>query len=400
MLQTQRQGIKGFVMEKIKTGIIGTGFIGPAHVEALRRLGCVEIVGLAECSAEVAKTKAEALHIPKSYGNYQDLLQDKAIQTVHICSPNNLHYDMAKAALLAGKHVICEKPLTISVHEAQDLVALAKKTGLVNAINFNVRYYSLMRQVRMMVEKGDLGEIFAIHGTYLQDWLFHPTDYNWRLETEQSGDLRAVADIGTHWMDLITYITGLKIVSVFADMATFHKIRKKPLKPVETYAGKLLAAEDYQDVPIVTEDYATILFRFENEARGVVTINQMAAGRKNRSTFEIDGSKQAVAFDSETPNALWIGKRDSNNELMIKDPSLVYPETRTLIDYPGGHTEGFPDTFKQLYKEVYAAVRENAMPILPSFPTFQEGLQELIVCEKIKQSHRERRWIDINTSTR
>ncbi len=383
-------------MKTIKAGIIGTGFIGPAHVEALRRLGSVDVVGLAEESDAVAKEKAAALNIPRPYGDYRDLLGDSEIQTVHICSPNHLHYEMAKAALEAGKHVVCEKPLAISVAQAQDLVQLAEKTKLVHAINFNVRYYPLMRQVRTMVERGEIGEVFAVHGSYLQDWLFHPTDYNWRLETALSGQLRAVADIGTHWIDLVTYVTGLEITSVFADMATFHPIRKKPRRPVETYSGKLLAAEDYEDIPITTEDYAAILFRFANGGRGMLTLSQVAAGRKNRCAFEIDGSKQAVAFDSETPNALWIGRRDGNNEMMIKDPSLAYPDARGLMGYPGGHTEGFPDTFKQLYREVYAAVSDGVMPPAPvPFPTFRDGLRELIVCEKIQQSHQEERWIDV-----
>jgi predicted dehydrogenase len=383
-------------MKTIKAGIIGTGFIGPAHVEALRRLGSVDVVGLAEESDAVAKEKAAALNIPRPYGNYRDLLGDSEIQTVHICSPNHLHYEMAKAALEAGKHVVCEKPLAISVDQAQILAQLADKTKLVHAINFNVRYYPLMRQVRTMVERGEMGEVFAVHGSYLQDWLFHPTDYNWRLETALSGQLRAVADIGTHWIDLVTYVTGLEITSVFADMATFHPIRKKPRRPVETYSGKLLAAEDYEDIPITTEDYAAILFRFANGGRGMLTLSQVAAGRKNRCAFEIDGSKQAVAFDSETPNALWIGRRDGNNEIMIKDPSLAYPDARALMSYPGGHTEGFPDTFKQLYREVYAAVSDGMMPPDPvPFPTFHDGLRELIVCEKIQQSHQEERWIDV-----
>jgi len=383
-------------MEKIKAGVIGTGFIGPAHIEALRRLGYVDIVGLAECSEDIAREKAEALCIPESHGDYGALLEDKAVQVIHICSPNYLHYDMAKAALEAGKHVVCEKPLAISVQQARDLVRIAENTGLVNAINFNVRYYPLMRQVKTMVEKGDVGEIFAVHGSYLQDWLFHATDYNWRLETDLSGDLRAVADIGTHWMDLITYVTGLRIKAVFADLATFHKVRKKPLKPVETYAGKLLAPEDYEDIPVATEDYATILFRFENDARGVLTVNQVAAGRKNQAQFEIDGSKQAVAWQSETPNALWIGKRDGNNETMIKDPSLAYAEARPLMNYPGGHTEGFPDTFKQLYQEVYTAVRTGKMPDDPLFPCFRDGLHELVVCEKIKESHKKGQWVSVD----
>jgi len=381
-------------MEKIKVGVIGTGFIGPAHIEALRRLGNVEVVALAECSDEAAKSKAETLGIGRSYGDYRRLLKDDEIQSVHICSPNYLHYAMAKATLEAGKHVICEKPLAISVPEAKELVELADKKGLVNAVNFNIRYYPLMRQLRLMVGKGDIGEVFAVQGSYLQDWLFHPTDYNWRLERGQSGQSRAVADIGSHWMDLVEYVTGLRIKEVCADFATFHKIRKKPLKPVETYAGKVLKPEDYEDMPINTEDYATVLFRFENDSRGVMTVNQVAAGRKNRLHFEIQGSKHAVAWESEAPNQIWIGKRDGNNEIKMRDPSLVYPECMSLIDYPGGHNEGFPDTFKQLLKEVYARIaREASGP--PSYPTFEDGLREMVLCEAIMKSNSKQAWVKV-----
>jgi len=362
-------------MKKIKVGVIGTGFIGPAHIEALRRLGNIEVAALAEYSEDAAKSKAEALGIEHHYGDYKKLLEDKDIESVHICSPNHLHYEMAKAALEAGKHVICEKPLAVNVAEAEELVELAEKKSLVNAVNFNIRYYPLARQLRLMIDKGDLGEIFAVQGSYLQDWLFHPTDYNWRLEPDKSGQSRAVADIGSHWMDLIESITGLKITSLCADFATFHKIRKKPLKPVETYAGKVLKPEDYKDVPINTEDYAMVMLRFENDARGVMTVNQVAAGRKNRLYFEIDGSKQAVAWESEMPNQLWIGKRDGNNEIMLRDPSLVYPECRNIIDYPGGHNEGFPDTFKQLLREVYDSI-SGKQPASASYPTFRDGLRD------------------------
>ena len=381
-------------MGKIKVGVIGTGFIGPAHIEALRRLGSVDVAALAECSDEVARAKAEALGIEEYYGDYKQIIKDDDIGCIHICSPNYLHYEMAKAVLEAGKHVICEKPLAISVAEAQELVELADKKGMVNAVNFNIRYYPLMRQVRTMVEKGDVGNIFAVQGSYLQDWLFYQIDYNWRLEPERSGESRAVADIGSHWMDLIEYVTGLRIKEVCADFATFHKIRKKPLKPVETYAGKVLQPEDYEDMPINTEDYATVLFRFENDGRGVMTVNQVAAGRKNRLYFEMDGSKQSIAWESEKPNQIWIGRRDGNNEIMMRDPSLVYPETRTLIDYPGGHNEGFPDTFKQLFKEVYAHISgDRSGPA--SYPTFEDGLREIVLCEKIMESNKNGVWVKV-----
>ena len=382
-------------MEKIKVGVIGTGFIGPAHVEALRRLNMIDVIALADIDDEVAQSKAAMLGVEQAYGDYKELLKNADIQAVHICTPNYLHYDMVKKALMAGKHVVCEKPLAVSVKEAEELVELAEQKGLVNAVHFNVRYYPLMRQVKMMVKNGDVGEIFAIHGSYLQDWLFFPTDYNWRLEPSLSGQSRAVADIGSHWMDLIEYISGLKIAEVFADFATFHKTRKKPLKPVETYAGKVLQPEDYADISINTEDYATVLFKFENDARGVMTVNQVAAGRKNRIYFEVDGSKEAIAWESENPNHIWIGKRDGNNEVLMRDPSLVYPETRDLISFPGGHNEGFPDTSKQMFREIYAYMTSDDKASEPPFPTFKDGLRELVLCEKIMESHEKGRWVTI-----
>jgi predicted dehydrogenase len=382
-------------MGKFKVGVIGTGFIGPAHVEALRRLPNVEVVALADKDDTIANEKADQLGIETRYGDYRKLLANRDITSVHICTPNNFHYAMAKEALEAGKNVVCEKPLATSVAEATELVELAEKKGLVNAVHFNVRYYPLMRQVKTMAQRGELGDIFAIHGTYLQDWLFYETDYNWRLEPEFSGVSRAVADIGSHWMDLIEYVSGIKIAEVFADFAIFHKNRKKPLKPIETYAGKLLKPEDYKEVPISTEDYATVLFRFDSGARGSLTVSQVSAGRKNRIYFEIDGSKESVEWNSESPNGIWIGRRDGNNQFMMKDPSLVYPESRALISFPGGHQEGFPDTSKQLFKEFYAYL-EGDRTTPPGFPTFKDGLRELQLCDKIVESSRKGQWVRIN----
>jgi len=382
-------------MSKLKVAVIGTGFIGPAHIEALRRLGNIDVVALADVDEETAKIKAAMLNVENYYGDYRKLLADSSITAVHICTPNNLHYKMSKEALESGKHVICEKPLAISSDQADELVKLATEKKLASAVHFNLRYYPLMRQVKTMNEKGDLGKLFAVHGSYLQDWLFYPTDYNWRLEPELSGKSRAIADIGSHWLDLIEYVTGLKITEVCADFATFHKIRKKPLKPLETYAGKLLKPEDYKDIKINTEDYATVLFHFNNDAHGVLTVSQVAAGRKNRLYFEMDGSKKAVSWDSEKPNRLWLGKRDASNEEMLKDPSLVYPEVRNLISFPGGHNEGFPDTSKQLFKEFYAYIAAGDMQATPAFPTFKAGLRELVLCEKIMESNEQKKWVSV-----
>ena len=230
-----------------------------------RCAGCREfsVVALADIDAPTARAKAELLGVAKAYGDYRELLALPEVRVVHVCTPNHLHYAMAREALEAGKHVVCEKPLAMEAWQARELVELAERKGLVGAVHFNVRYYPLVRQMKCMVARGEMGRILAIHGSYLQDWLLLDTDYNWRLESKLSGKSRAVADIGSHWMDLIEYVSGLSAVEVFADFATFHPVRKKPLKPLETYAGKLLSPEDYVDVAIDTEDYATVLLRFE-----------------------------------------------------------------------------------------------------------------------------------------
>jgi predicted dehydrogenase len=380
-------------VKKIKAAVIGTGFIGPAHVEALRRLPGVEVVALADVNEATARAKAEQLGLERSFGDYRKMLELPEVEVVHVCTPNHLHHRMAKDALLAGKHVVCEKPLAVEVAEAEELVELAVRMKLVNAVHFNIRYYPLMRQVKSMVATGDLGRIFSIHGSYLQDWLVYETDYNWRLEPKFSGHSRAVADVGSHWMDLVEHVSGLRVTEVLADFATFHPVRKKPLKPVETYAGKMLQPEDYADVAIDTEDYATVLFRFETGARGVLTVSQVSAGRKNRLSFEVDGSKRAVSWESDAPNSLWIGRRDGNNEVLLKDPSLVYPEARALISFPGGHNEGFPDTSKQLFREVYREVAAQSGEV--TFPTFADGLRELRLCDAIVESNARGAWVKL-----
>lgn len=380
-------------MQKIRVGVAGLGFIGPAHVEALRRLPGVEVVAVSESSEELAKAKAQQLGIDKYYGNFENLLKEN-IDVVHICTPNNLHYEMAKASLRAGKHVICEKPLATTSAEGKELLELAGEKGLIHAVHFNIRYYPLVRQMKVMREKGELGNVYSIIGYYLQDWLFYDTDYNWRLEPELSGKSKAVADIGSHLMDLLEYISGVKIVEVMADFNTIHPIRKKPLKPVETFSGKMLRAEDYAEIPIATEDYATVMLRFNNGNKGVITVSQADAGRKNRLSLEISGSKKTFSWCSESPNELWIGSRDKPNQILMRDPSLFDPESAALISFPGGHNEGFPDTSKQMFREVYDNIRKGTMKEA-KFPTFRDGLRELVLCEKILESNQKQQWIKL-----
>jgi len=381
-------------MKRIKVAVVGTGFIGPAHVEALRRLPNIEVAALCEATIELAKEKAAGLGIDRAY-TFDELLQQQDIESIHICTPNFLHFSQAKAALLAGKHVVCEKPLATKIEEAEELVKIAKESGLVNAIHFNLRYYPLVRQMRVMREKGDLGEIYSVLGSYLQDWLFFQTDYNWRLEPDKSGESRAIADIGSHLLDVIEYVTGLEITEVMADFSTVHKKRLKPLKRIETYSTNTLSAADYEEVPINTEDHANVLLRFSNGNKGSVTVSQVAAGRKNRLNVEIGGSKSNIEWNSERPNEIWVGKRDGANQVLMKDPSLFYSEAVSLISFPGGHNEGFPDTSKQLFKEVYAAVEAGKQPANPTFPTFADGLRELVICERIIESHKKQAWVKV-----
>ncbi|MEN4011089.1 MAG: Gfo/Idh/MocA family oxidoreductase [Bellilinea sp.] len=384
----------GLSKSTLGVGVAGTGFIGPAHVEALRRNG-IHVLGLAENTPEKAAQKAAEMGIPRQYGSLEEMLADEDINVVHLATPNYLHFPHAKAAMLAGKHVICEKPLAMNTQESTELVRLAKETGRVNAVNFNIRMYPLVQQARSLVQSGALGDVFILHGSYLQDWLLLPTDWNWRLEPALGGTLRAVGDIGSHWLDLITYVTGLRVVEVFADFKTFHPLRKKPAKPVETYTGKMLQPSDYVDQPIFTEDYATVILHFENDVRGVLTVGQVCSGRKNRLFFEVNASRSSLAWDSERPNEMWIGHRSQPNQILMKDPSLLSEEARAVTSYPGGHNEGFPDTFKQLYNKIYSYILTGDYLKQPDFPTFADGHYEMQLCEAIERSAKEKGWVKL-----
>ncbi|NMB53781.1 MAG: Gfo/Idh/MocA family oxidoreductase [Leptolinea sp.] len=378
-------------MNDLKAAIAGTGFIGPAHLEGLRRNN-ISVVGLVESTPELAREKATQLGIPRAFTSFEEMLGDPEISVVHLATPNYLHFPQAKAALLAGKHVICEKPLAVTSAESGELVRLAAEKRLVNAVHFNLRYYPMNHQARALVRRGEIGEVFAIHGSYLQDWLLFDTDWNWRLDSNEGGTLLAVADIGSHWLDLVTFITGLKITAVLADFKTCLPVRRK----ARIIPGESGLMPVYDEKKVKLEEYASILLRFDNGARGSVVISQVSAGRKNRLAYEIDGSRASLAFESEHPNELWIGHRDRANELLLKDPNLLAPEARALAGYPGGHNEGFPDTFKQLGKQVYDYIRRGDYSAKPAFPTFSDGHSMMKILEALVRSTREDRWIALD----
>jgi len=377
-------------MKTIKAGIIGTGFIGPAHVEAARRLGFVEMLGLCEAGDELAKSKAAKLHIPRAYGRVEDFLADKDIEVVHNCTPNHLHFEISKKIIAAGKHIISEKPLAMTTEESKQLVKLAAKAGVVNAIDFNYRYYPLVQEAKAMVASGKLGAVFHANGSYTQDWLFLQTDWNWRLVPQFSGKSRAVADVGSHWCDCIQFISGCQITKVLADLRTVHKTRMKPKKEVETYSGKMLQPSDYEPVNINTEDYANVLFEFDNGAGGSFTVSQCFAGRKNRLFFELSGSKCSVVWDQERPNEMWIGYREKANEILMKDPSLLSERARAYAHYPGGHPEAYPDGLKNFLLRVYSYI--GGVEKQMDFSTFQDGHNELAICDAVLASAQSKKW--------
>jgi predicted dehydrogenase len=365
------------------------------HVEALRRVG-VEVVGILGVSQAESSQAAQTLGIPTAYQDFEQILADNNVQAVHIATPNRLHCPMAKAALEAGKHVMCEKPLAMNSTESGELVALAKQTGHVAGVNYNIRYYPLCLEAADMRKRGDLGEVYSVCGSYVQDWLFYPTDYNWRVLADEGGALRAVADIGTHWLDLIHAVTGLEIEAVYADLSTVHPVRQRPLGEVETFKGKQEQGEvKTEAIDISTEDYGCVLIRFQGGARGCLWVSQVTAGRKNCLRYELAGSKAALSWCSEQPNELWIGQRAKANEVLIRDPALVSPNAGRFINYPGGHNEGFPDTFKQCFKAFYEYIAAGDFSAPPTFPTFADGHREILLCEAILQSHREGRWVEV-----
>jgi predicted dehydrogenase len=375
---------------ELRAGVVGTGFIGAVHVEALRRLG-VEVVGVVGSSPERARAKTLAPVID----SYEQLLADERVDVVHLTTPNHLHYPQVKEALEAGKHVVCEKPLAMTTEQSSELLEQAERSGLVHCTNFNIRFYPQVQQSRALVLDGAVGTVWNVHGGYLQDWLLLPTDWNWRLEPEKGGTLRAVADIGSHWLDLVQFVVGMRVEALLADLATTIPVRQRPSREIETFA----AADDVErdDAEMTTEDLAHILLRFEGGTRGSLVVSQVSAGRRNSLRFEVDGSTGALAWDSERNEELWLGHRGQPNELLLRDPALLAPSARSRTGLPAGHAEGFAETFKELYRAVYAAVAAGGPPDQPDYPTFADGHWENVLGDAVALSNRERRWVEVMT---
>lgn len=381
-------------MKVYRTGVIGTGFIGQVHIETVRRLGNVEVVALTDKFQ--AKETAERLNVPHYFEDYKEMIDTMDLDMIHICTPNNTHFEIAMYALEHGVNVICEKPMTTSVKEAKILVEKAKETGLVCAINFHNRFYPMTNHMMNIIKDGELGDVFSISGSYCQDWLLYDTDYSWRLETATSGDTRVIADIGSHWMDLAEFVSGQKITEVCADFSTIHPFRKKPKKTVLAFSTEKFSEDDYTKIPINTEDNASVMFRFSNGAKGSAFFSQVIAGKSVAIDLLVGGYKKSAQWNSADVNGLNIGIRDNCTEYIEKGAATVHPKTLPLVAYPLGHAEGFTDAFKQCFREVYASIANRDAEY--NYATFEDGLHEMILCEKIFESNEKQQWIKVQES--
>ena len=370
--------------------VIGTGFIGTVHIEAVRRTGN-HVKGVMAGSLESSKSGAAKNKVAVAYQNIDEICSDTDITVVHVTSPNALHFEQVTKLMAAGKHVICEKPLALNAKEGKQLAELAVKHNLVNALCFNTRFYPMVHEGAAQVQSGSIGEVRYVKGHYHQDWLTLDTDWNWRLDPTAAGSLRAVADIGSHLIDQIGFVTGLKIESVIADLHTLVKVRQKPTGPVQTFTQDNSGVREV--VTMASDDAAGILVRYQGGARGTISISQISAGRKNTLNWEISGSKAAISFDSENPELLWIGHRGRANEVLHKDPGALSPSAAPTAFYPGGHVEGFGETFRGLFEKVYRDIENETRN--GDYPTFADGVESLQVTDAIAESSKENKWVKV-----
>ncbi len=370
-------------------GLVGAGFVGPHHIDAVRRLGYVDVVAVAGSSEESGRQKATTLGVRKGYGSYQALIDDPEVQVVHVATPNHLHYPITAAILASGKHVVSDKPLAMTAVEARELRDRAKRAGVVAAVTFNYRGNPLVQQARVAISRGDIGIPHFIHGSYLQDYLIKETDYSWRLDRAVGGASSAVGDIGSHWFDLAQHVTGLRITQVLGDITTVVPRRKKPRRSREAFQVAA-SADEGEVVNIEVEDLASVLVRFDNGAKGSFSVAQVCSGHKNDLVLEVCGSKASIAWRQERQNELWFGHRDRANETLQKDPSLVDTEVRPYAHLPGGHQEAWPDAFFNLMRDIYDVIRGGPPygTLPPAVATFEDGYRANCVVDSILESAR------------
>lgn len=387
-------------MKKLGMALVGPGFIATHHCDAVRRLGDVEIVGIAGSSLDSAKKRARELGVARAYASYQELLADPAVHVVHNTTPNHLHKEISLAALRAGKHVISDKPLAANAQESRELFEAAREAGVANVVTFNYRGHALVQHARAMIAKGQLGAPVFIHGRYLQDWLTDEQAYSWRLDPKRGGASSALGDIGSHWCDLAEHMTGARIVAVLADLHTAVPTRQAPTAPTKAFAKQAKSAQR-RKVAITSEDLASVLLRFDNGARGSLIVGQVLPGHKNDLRLEVNGRLASLAWQQEQPNQLWIGHHAQANVLLERDPARLDASARTYARLPAGHPEAWADAFRNLMADAYAWIRQGGTPQTKpaALPSFADGYRNSLVIDAMLRSHTAGGvWTDVETN--
>ena len=380
-------------MKKIKVGIIGMGYIGESHIEAVRRIGCCELYAVADVNSELAQKKADYYGVQKCYSNVEDLLNDPEIDAVHNCTPNFLHLSINKKIIESGKHLLSEKPLCMNYAEAAELVELKKKhPESVAAVNFNYRLNPMVQETKNRISDGAIGDVRVITGSYQQDWLLYDTDYSWRLEPEVAGISCAIADIGSHWMDAIQHVTGHTITEVMADVKTVIPVRKKPKQQTETFTSNV--PTEYDEVEVKNEEYGAVLFHTDKGATGVYHVSEIAAGHGCYFNFEINGSEATLKWNQEENDRLWMGVRGGDNRLIIRDPNVISSGAKPYTALAMGHPEGWNDAFKGNIYAFYKYI-EDGMQGEPVFSTLEEAAYIVKLTEAVIESSREKKWIQV-----
>lgn len=384
-------------MERIKAGIIGMGYIGVSHIEAVRRIGFAEVTAVADSNYELAERKAVNFCIPKCYKTVEELLADDKITVVHNCTPNNLHRKINEKIIKAGKHVFSEKPLALTSTESAEMLSLlAKHPEVVHGVNFVYRMHALVQEMKQKVKSGEIGKPTLAYGSYLQDWLLYETDYNWRIEPEVCGKSRCIADIGSHWMDAIQTIMGAKITEVCSDLVIVIPVRKKPTSQVETFSLNTDDVE-YEDKKITTEDYGSVMFTMDNGVHGVFCASEVSPGRGCCFNFEIDGSKASMYWNQEKSDRMWMGFRDRDNLDVMRNTNNMHPEARQYASLAKGHPEGWNDALKNNVCSFYRFIADNKRIGRDAcdFATFEDGHYLVKLTEAILESSKKRQWVKI-----
>lgn len=378
----------------LRIGIIGTGFIGKQHIEAIRRIPGTEVAAVADNNAGMAKAVSEQLNIPACYSDYKELLKDETIDVVHNCTPSAMHYGINKAIIESGKHIYCEKPLTLNSAESKELVLFAREKGVAAGANFNYRHNAMVREMHERVKNQSIGKVLLVHARYLQDWLLYDTDYDWRLDPKLGGESRAVADIGSHCFDILQYILDKKIVSVYANLITVYPVRKRSEKTGDTYGaehGRIL-----EEVDIHSEDAAFIMVRFEDGTQGLINLSQVDAGKKNGLGVMVSGSMASLEWEQERADKLWVGHRDAGNEEIYAAPQFLTGDAKRYATLPNGHSLGWADAFKSALNSFYESIQNGSFAKeKQGYATFADGDYIMKLVEACLVSSRSKTWITI-----